>query len=329
MSQSLPLFPHLQHNPPIYRNLDTETMPPLHLFKIRHWPIWLLISLLWLLNQLPYRWQLGLGKHLGQLLMWVDKKSRQNTLVNLQLCFPELDEQQRQQRCRDNFASLGCALLESSMAWWGSDKRLRKLAHFHGLHHLQQAAAQQQSIILLSAHFHGLELVGRLITLEFPFCVTYRPQKNAVLDYLARHYRHKHYLKIIERNDIRSMIKTLKQDGVVFYAADTDVGHKGPFVPFFNIPASTTTATSRYAKRTQAQVIPVFFNRRDNASGYDIHLQAPLKNFPSHDIIQDTLRTNQCIEQAIQRHPTQYLWQYRRFKSRPQQAPCFYDKTPV
>ncbi len=304
-------------------------MPQLRpLMHPRHWLSWLAIGITWLLSKCPYRWQPPLGHWVGHLLRNTDKKSRHNTQTNLRLCFPSLTYTQRtllEKRC---FASLGHALLESAMAWWSSDKRLLPLGHFHGLDHLKHAQRAGQGVILVSAHWHGLELVGRLLSQQLPLCVTYRPQKNAILDFLIMHCRQRHYCHLIARHDIRGMLRALRQGHTVFYAADTDVHGKGCFAPFFDIPASTTIATARYAAQTGAQVIPLTFYRREQGDGYEIHIAPPLTNYPSANPTQDAQRINQLIEDATRQYPEQYLWQYRRFKTRPAQEPCFYDATP-
>jgi len=157
------------------------------------------------------------------------------------------------------------------------------------------------------------------------FAVMYRPAKNKVFDALAYHYRKNLYAKIIARHDLRGMLTWLKANQVIWYTPDVDAGTKNSvFVPFFGVPAASITATTRLADMTQAAVMPIFFYRRDDFSGYDICIEPMLENFPSGNIEHDTLRINQIIETAVRKKPEEYLWQYKRFKTRPNNEKRFY-----
>ncbi|NOQ77940.1 MAG: lipid A biosynthesis lauroyl acyltransferase, partial [Gammaproteobacteria bacterium] len=83
-------------------------------------------------------------------------------------------------------------------------------------------------------------------------------------------------------------------------------------------------ATSNFSKLGKAVVIPFFTYRKTNASGYVVELLPPIKNFPSCERIKDATIINQIIETAILKAPEQYLWAYRRFKTRPEGEADFY-----
>jgi KDO2-lipid IV(A) lauroyltransferase len=53
-------------------------------------------------------------------------------------------------------------------------------------------------------------------------------------------------------------------------------------------------------------------------------LSPPIENFPSEDILTDAARLNAILEKAIRNKPEQYVWQYKRFKTRPEGEARFY-----
>jgi KDO2-lipid IV(A) lauroyltransferase len=286
---------------------------------------WLAAGLLWGVTRLPFVWQLAIGRMLGRVSLALAKDRRGIALTNLALCFPELTEGERRRLLEAHFASLGIGLVETALSWWGSDRRLRKLATLTGLEHLQAALRQGRGAILLSAHFTTLEIGGRLLSLHAPFHVLYRSHKNPVIETLQRGARRRRFEKAISRDDLRGMLASLKQNRPVWYAPDQDFGSENSvFVPFFGIPAATLTATSRLARVSGAPVVPFFQRRLPGARGYELTLLAALEGFPGEDVEQDTRRITNLIEARIRLQPEQYLWVHRRFKTRPAGEPPMY-----
>jgi KDO2-lipid IV(A) lauroyltransferase len=212
----------------------------------------------------------------------------------------------------------GFAYMEMAKAWWASDQELKKLIKIEGLSHLQKALNDNKGAILLTAHFTSLEIGARLISLVHPLSVTYREFKNPVFDRAMRKARSTNFNNAIHRNDIRGLIKALKANDVVWYAADQDNGYKHSiFAPFFGRPAATLNTTGRLVKMSGAAIL--FFTVFRNADGsYNLSISKVLENYPGEDTLKDATRTNLIIENAIRSEPSQYLWIHRRYKSAPE-----------
>lgn len=297
----------------------------------RFWLLWLGLGLLWLVAQLPYRILLLLGRGLGAVMYRVVRSRREIARRNLQLCFPELSEKERERLLRENFVSTGIAFFEMAMSWWWPKSRLQRLAQIQGLEHLQQAQAEGQGVILMALHFTTLEigaaLLGRWQTIDG----MYREHKNPVFDYVQRRGRERHNLDAtaIEREDVRTMLKVLRAGRAIWYAPDQDYGRKQSiFVPWFGIQAATVTATTRFARLGRARVIPYTLERLPEGKGYSLVVHPPLDEFPGESVEADCRRINEWIEDAVRQRPEQYLWAHRRFKTRPEGESSLYRERP-
>jgi KDO2-lipid IV(A) lauroyltransferase len=298
----------------------TETCPTerRHPDRLRLGLTWVAAGVLWSLTRLPYGAQLRVGRVLGRLLGRLAPQRRHIARTNLALCFPACSESERDRMLDAHLTSLGIALVETALAWWGTSRQLEGLLSIHGLEHLEAALRHGKGAILLSAHFTTLEIGGRLLALHAPFHVLYRSHKNAVIERLQRSARRRHFEKAIARDDLRGMLASLKQNRPVWYAPDQDFGRANSlFVPFFGIPAATLTATSRLARLSGAPVVPFFPRRLPRGRGYELTLLPALQGFPGKDIEQDTRRIMGLIEERVRQQPDQYLWVHRRFKTRP------------
>src|SRR5690606_1550490 len=213
--------------------------------------------------------------------------------INLDLCFPELDAAARNRLAREHFAALGIAVFEIALCWWGSERKLRKLVRIEGLEQLDAALAKGKGALLLSAHFTTLEIGGRLLALFRPFHLMYRPNRTELLEVIISSSRRKHFEKVIPRDDVRAMIRSLKDNHPVWYAPDQGYrGKHSAMLPFFNVPAPTNTATSRIAAFTGSPVLPFMVERLPESEGYLLRINAPLENFPSGDPEDDGARAS-------------------------------------
>lgn len=296
-------------------------------FHPRFWGLWLGLGLFWLVAQLPYAWLLRLGRGLGALTYRLAGSRRRIARRNLELCFPDLSAAEREHLVRENFASMGIAFFEMAISWWWPRRRLSRLAHIEGLEHLRRAQAEGRGVILMALHFTTLEIGAALLGQRQTIDGMYREHANPVFDYVQRRGRERHNADAtaIEREDIRAMLKVLRAGRAIWYAPDQDYGRKQSlFVPLFGIPAATVTATTKFARLGKAQVMPFIQTRLADGSGYRLTIHPPLADFPGESEEADCRRINRWVEQAVRRHPEQYLWAHRRFKSRPDGEPSLY-----
>lgn len=281
----------------------------------RFWASWAGLGLVRLLSALPHRLQMAAGYALGQLAYLFSGWDRSVAMVNVRLCLPELDERARRRLVRQHFGSLGCALFETALVWWASDRRLRALIRIDGLEHLERALDAGRGAILLSAHFTTLEMGARALCIRGPTAIMYQTPRNALIAELSLRGRSMHARRAISSDNVRELLRSLKANLPVWYAPDQrDEGKSSALVQFFGIPALTNVATSRIARVSGAPVLPFFSQRLAGGAGYCMRILPPLDGFPSEDPAADAARFHALIEAEVRRCPAQYLWTYKRFK---------------
>ena len=305
----------------------SKDFQPSHFLAPRYWGTWLALGLLRLLTLLPYRWQVRIGASLGGLLYHLGKRRRRITETNIARCFPELDIGAQKALVKRTFRAAGIAIPETALAWWGKDADLAPLVEIEGMAHLQAALKQGKGVLLLGAHFTSIEISGRLMALFHPCYAMYRRHDNPLFEAVIKQSRETHLEGLIERRDMRHMIRTLREGKVVWYAPDQDFGTRSSvFAPFFGIQTSSLVMTSKLAKVSGAPVLPFFSQHTADNKGYRLIIHPPLEDFPSGDDVADATRINAIIEEQVRKAPEQYLWLHRRFKTRPPGEAPFYEK---
>lgn len=292
------------------------------LWHPRHWPSWLMVGLLRLLALLPLRSFLAVGAGLGRLAYYLLPRRRRITRVNLEICFPEWSEAQRERMIREHFAAVGMGMVEVMLCWWASPRTLQGRTRIEGAEHLRAAMEQGHGVILLSAHLTSLELATRILSQQFPVTAMYKPHRNLVFRKVMQQGRDTHAdVQTIPFNDVRGMLRALKSGKIVWYAPDQSRRMKfSAVLPFFGHPAITNIATSRLARMTGAPIVPFFMYREDHPEGgplWRLVLQPAMAGIPSGDDEADATQTNKLFEDAIREKPEQYLWMHRKFKGLP------------
>ena len=283
----------------------------------KYWTTWLSLGLWRLVIFLPFPILIAIGWCLGIILFLIPSSRKHVARKNIEICFPDLTQKQKESLLLKNFINLGLAVIETGIGWWWSIKRLSRIVHFEGLEHLDS----ENGVLLLGIHYTTLEIGAASILLRRQMDGMYREHKNEVFNYVQLMGRRSKSNQCIlyERRDVRSMMKALKNGRTVWYGPDQDYGIvQGMFVPFFGTEAATVTGTSRFARVSDADVVPFSHIRLPRAEGYKVVIYPKLENFPSEDLKQDTTRINAEIERLIMIKPDQYLWVHRRFKNRPE-----------
>lgn len=295
------------------------------LYSPRVWGSWIAVGAGWLAARLPLRWLMGLGQAIGIGAFHLARHRRRITDVNLALCFPALSAAERRTLAREAFAHAGVSITEMLMVWLNPGRDVTDRFTVSGVEHLQQAQAAGRGVVLLAGHFSCLDIVSQPVAQATDIDVIYRENKNPVFEWLQVSGRRRFFDGVIERDDTRQILRRLKAGRTIWYAADQDYGPRhSVFAPFFGVPAASITATARLARFNHSPVVLMTQYRDLETLTWEVAFHPALEDFPGDDDVADAARINAIIEAAVRRHPEQYLWAHRRFKTRPPGEPGFY-----
>ena len=278
-------------------------------------------GLLRLTTLLPLPLAHAIGALVGGLLWWVPNDLRRIACRNLTLAFPEMPVADRERLLRLNLEETGKLLLELGSLWLWRGERVLALVRgaVAGEEALTDTVRRRRGAILLTPHLGAWEMAGLYYSSRHPLTILYRPSRLG-LDELSVRGRGRLGGKVVatDARGVRSLLTALRDGEILGILPDQDPGDEGGvFAPFFGIPASTMTLVSRLALNTGAPVFLTWAERLPRGQGFALHLRALPEVTAAGSLAESAAALNRGVESAVRSLPTQYLWTYKRFKTRP------------
>ncbi len=276
----------------------------------------------YLVGCLPVSMAARMGRWAGRLVALVAISERRKAMDGLSQAFPLSSLGERKRLCNACFAHLGQTLFEMAcvkqidrsidahVVWPEPDRQV-----------LTDALSRGRGVVFVSGHVGHWELLARRVALAGFHCQTIAKEtSDPRLTQWVSAFRGSAGLRSIWRGQpgtAKHMLRALKNNGILGLLIDQDTKVQSVFVNFFGAPAKTPRAAADLAVKTGAALV-VGFCQRQHDNVYHISMQevaVPSKSESASAGLTQTLTS--LIEAAIRRHPEQWVWMHRRWKSQP------------
>lgn len=254
---------------------------------------------------------------------------------NLELAFPEKTEAEREKILKGSVENLGRILGEMSRFPQTTPETLAQIIDFRfdpaDRAIYEKAKAEGRGAIIISPHLGNWEMtVFAYSALESPINYLARPLDNPLIEDFTVRLRTRFGNRPINKtNSVSTAIDILRQGKILGILADVNTHQKeGVFVPFFGIPACTSSGVAMLAMRTDAIIVPICGVWDEKNGRYKVIHGSIIEPARTGDRQQDVIKTTAlftaAVEDFIRRYPDQWLWIHKRWKTRPAGEPQFY-----
>ena len=273
-----------------------------------------IIMTLWQgLCHLPTSLHLPMGKFLGKFFIIFAKDRKKIARTNISLCLSNLSIYDQEKILNDNFMILGKSIMETGVAWFWSDKKIKKLIDYEifGLNLLSNENSSKGNLIIFK-HSQHLELDARLLAINAEVYGVSRSHNSASMNKIQNKGRLSSIKGTADKNNPRQFMKWLKDGKNVLYAIDQDYGwNNSAKLKFFNQETATITTPKKIIDITGSNLL--FMNSFYQKSKIILKLEVinPV-GLNNEELAQ---KINDLMEEKILLHPAEYLWAHRRFKS--------------
>lgn len=275
----------------------------------------------------PRRLCIRAGKTLGWMLEHLVRFRREEIDRNLSQAFPALNPREHQALRHRVYRHFGLLFTEFLQLPSLASETLtdESFCTVHGEERLQAALAHGNGIMILTAHVGSWETaLAAMSARQYDIRAVVKEQKGELGQYVASRMRESHGVRTIpRRNAMRKIRYALKENAAVSFVLDQNMtSDEGVFVTFFGRPACTMSSLAALSSRYACPVVPLYCYRDADLRRHHVVVGEPLEwestgQGRKADLTHNTQRYTDVLEDIIRRHPDQWIWMHRRWRTKP------------
>lgn len=251
-------------------------------------------------------------------LFHIFKVRRTLALNNIKASFSDYTDTQCLELAKSHYKSMCMVIAETIKALSISKQEIKKRVEFSNLHVLNRYLEQDQSVIIVTAHYCNFEwaLLACSQHLDFPVDTVYRKQRSESLENIFYALRTRFAITPLPMETcVAESVKRSKITRVLAMAADQSPKKEdSPYWQhFMNRDTAFHTGTEKIARAFKYPI--VFMSLKRKSKGY---YQATFKLLAEPPFDEDPNQIMRLyiseLETLVNDSPKDWLWAYRRWK---------------
>jgi len=202
-----------------------------------------------------------------------------------------------------------------------TDDELKRDVEIDGVEIIEKLQKEGHSIIMISAHYGNIEVLGSYFNkFVSPMVQVARQSNFKEIDKFITKSRESSGSKIVFRDGaVRNLVKALTRKEIISLIIDQKINDKeGTKVNFLGKDANQSSTSALLQRKFQAYVVPFAIFNQDKYQ-YKIKIYEPIKPIKTEDEKDDIHKLAQlhanAISDIIKTDPKQWFWPHKRFKN--------------
>lgn len=288
----------------------------------------LAIALLRFLSWMPLRLLHAVAVPMAWCMRFLPWRGHDVVRRNLELCFPELSDAERDALYRRHLVETLRLVLESgAISYWSAERLKRHVPTIEGWEATRELIDSERGVIIVGAHYGNWEVLPLWLSIHRPLTALYKAPKRPEFEQLITSTRSRFGSRMIASGSpsMRKLLAALRQGEMIGILADQQPKQgEGVFIDFFGRPALTMTLVNRLARRTGAAVVFISGERLPGGRGWQLRFTPADDRIADEDPKTALEEMHRWLEAEVRRTPEQYLWSYKRFSLQPDRRPSPY-----
>lgn len=199
---------------------------------------------------------------------------------------------------------------------------LEKRITVHNAELIDQALDEGKGVLFMSGHYGNFEWLGQYYGLKgYKVNGVAKRQSNHAVNKLIEDIRTANGVKVIyTKNAMKDGLAVLQNNELLAVVSDQDGRKRGVFVDFLGQPSSTPVGTAIYQMRSGAPILMIISVRKDYGE-FEAFIEpvysAEKREITDDEILKITQKHTQVLEKWVYKHPEQWFWVHKRWKTSP------------
>ena len=261
-----------------------------------------------------------LGSGLGRFLAFSNSKMYQVSLKNIELCFPEMLPELQRRLALQSVQQTCKTITETGLAWAGTQDKFqrnaRQIVSVKNAHLFEEAVTNGKGVLLLSMHLGNWEWLTSYLPQRCELMGLYKMAKMPGLEKAMLKARLSCGVQLVSgnREGVETFIQHYVDKKACIIVPDQEPSNKsGVWSEFFGVPALTPKFIHALIHKNPEGIVLNSYMKRV-AGGFEMVFEAVEPDIYSDDIQVSTRAMNVGFEKCIRQVPSQYQWEYKRFK---------------
>lgn len=272
-------------------------------------------------KKLPREKALKKANKIGDILYFI--KYRKDVVEkNLSIAFPDKDQKWKDYIRKKSLQNIGRVLVEfPRQPDYVKSGKIKDVVLIEKGQSLLDEIKKTGGIIV-SGHISSWEMCGAGISfyLNGLTSLAYR-QENEKINKIITQIREQSGIKIIFHDQpLKHFINALKNKEVITFLVDQNaLRHRGYFVDFFGLKASTVNFPAKLVAKYNIPILfaYTYFNEEDKRYYINVeNIEYKSGKDEEETAFNITQAYTKKVEEAVKKHPDQYLWVHKRWKTR-------------
>ncbi|NNG00671.1 MAG: lysophospholipid acyltransferase family protein [Desulfobacteraceae bacterium] len=281
--------------------------------------------IVWIANLLSWKTAYGIGRALG-LLMFHLRIRRKVALTNLDIVYGDLKSADEKERIyKASLINFGRVMINYLRLPYQPPDFWRTNCTFKNESALRALLARNKGAIFVCGHIGMMDLAGGAVGMSgYPVAAVAKKMKNTAIDKFIVDSRTKmNFGTIPHKKSIRRILKGLKLGESILLVMDQNMKRRESiFIDWMGRPASVMPSAAFLVRKTGAPVLTGFLRQ----TGPDLFVSeisnevewTPIPEDPDREILVNTQKQADAVQQLIYENPELWFWIHRRWKVQPQ-----------
>jgi len=273
---------------------------------------------------LPFRFARLCAGFLGFLIGGLLGIRKKVALDNLRRAFPDKSERELKRiylGCWQHFLKVGAEMARLPRM---NDRFINRWIDLEKQTVMRDLLSRGRGAIVVAGHYGNWEWMGGCMSyIGYPVTYVVTSQTNRLVEDWMNRMRESVGVQIVHRsNAVRGVLAAIKQNRAIAILCDQDAAETGAFVPFFGRPASTPRGPAVFHLKTGVPIAFGAAHRDKNGVIRVLFEEMKFENLTGdreRDEFQIMKQITSRLEGEVRKHPEQWLWLHRRWKTSPEE----------